>query len=214
MLLTFGGDDAVVAHRLTMRAVRERAVRADVGFLLAVKACMLLGAAAAAQDEPRLNRDQVRLFAQHVVTLNEHITTGPGYRRADATQTGALAVRVLHLRVWALALPNLAGDPVAQAVVIAEPLLADTRTTAAPNRHGPTCGPAHAPAATARPAAQPTPPPPWPDRHSRQPHPYRHVSFVSVLTIHQPPISSDHFLARIVRILWSKLIERCAHGVS
>ena len=46
--MTFGGDDTVVAHRLTMRAVRERGERAGIGFLLAARACMLLNAAAIA----------------------------------------------------------------------------------------------------------------------------------------------------------------------
>ena len=125
-LLTFGGDDTVIAHRLTMRAVRERAEgRPGGGFLLAAKACILLDAAATAQREPRLNRDQVRLFAQHVVTLNGHIAGGSGYHGADAAQTGALAVRLLHLRTRALVFLSLAGDAVTQAIGIAEPLLAD-----------------------------------------------------------------------------------------
>ena len=126
-LVTFVGDDTVIAHRLTMRAVRERAERAGTGFLLAAKACMLLDAARASLGEPRLNRDQVRLFAQHVVALNGHVAAGPGYHGADAAQTGALAFRVLHLRIWAVAFLNLAGDAVTQAVAIAEPLLADSK---------------------------------------------------------------------------------------
>ena len=128
-LVTFGGDDTVVAHRLTMRAVRERGERAGLGFLHAARACMLLNAAAATQREPRLNRDQVRLFAQHLVALNGHIAAGPGYLGADAAQTGALAFRVLHLRVWAVAFLNMAGDAVTQAVALAEPLLADCEAT-------------------------------------------------------------------------------------
>ena len=125
-LVTFVGDDTIIAHRLTMRAVRERAEHAGTGFLLAAKACMLLDTARASLGEPRLNRDQVRLFAQHVVALNGHIAAGPGYHEADADQTKALAFRVLHLRIWAVALLNLAGDAVTQAVAIAEPLLADS----------------------------------------------------------------------------------------
>ena len=108
-----------------MRAVRERAERSGTGFLLAAKACMLLDAARAALGEPRLNRAEVRVFAQHVVALNAHIGSGPAYRAPDAAETEALSVRLLGLRVWALALLNLAGDAVTQAVGIAEPLLAD-----------------------------------------------------------------------------------------
>jgi hypothetical protein len=59
-LVTFGGDNTVIAHRMTMRAVRERAERAGSGFVLAVKACMLLDAARAVMGEPRLTRAAVR----------------------------------------------------------------------------------------------------------------------------------------------------------
>jgi tetratricopeptide (TPR) repeat protein len=125
-LLAFGGDDTVVAHRLTMRAVRERAERRPGdGFLLAARACMLLDAARAALGEPRLNRVEVRVFAQHVAALTGHVASSPAYRWPDAAMTEALAVRLINLRTWAVAFLNLAGDAVTQAVGIAEPLLAD-----------------------------------------------------------------------------------------
>jgi len=125
-LLTFGGDDTVVVHRLTMRAVRERAEqRPGGGFLLAARACMLIAAAQAALPEPRLNRAEVRLFAQHVAALSGHVASSPAYRGPDPAVTEQLAVRLLNLRTWALAFLTLAGDAVAQAVGVAEPLLAD-----------------------------------------------------------------------------------------
>jgi tetratricopeptide (TPR) repeat protein len=125
-LLTFGGDDTVVVHRLTMRAVRERAERRPGGgFLLAARACMLVAAAQAALGEPRLNRAKVRVFAQHVTALTGHVASSPAYRGPDDAMTEALAVRLLNLRTWAVAFLNLAGDAVTQAVGIAEPLLAD-----------------------------------------------------------------------------------------
>jgi len=125
-LLTFGGDDTVVAQRLTMRAVRERAERRPGGgFLLAARACMLVDAARAALGEPRLNRAMVRVFAQHVAALTGHVSSSPAYRWPDPAMTEALAVRLLHLRTWAVAFLNLAGDAVTQSVGIAEPLLAD-----------------------------------------------------------------------------------------
>ena len=125
-LLTYGGDDTVVVHRLTMRAVRERAEQRPGGaFLLAARACMLVVAAQAALPEPRLNRARVRLFAQHVTALSGHVASSPAYRGPDPTVTGALAFRLLNLRTWALAFLNLAGDAVTQAVGVAEPLLAD-----------------------------------------------------------------------------------------
>ena len=128
-LLTFGGDDTVVAHRLTMRAVRERVEqRSGGGFLRAAQAGMLLDAARAALGEPRLNRAQVRVFAQHVAALAGHVASGPAYHAPDAALAGALAFRLLNLRTWALAFLNLAGDAVTQAVGIAEPLLADSET--------------------------------------------------------------------------------------
>ena len=128
-LLTFGGDDTLVVHRLTMRAVRERAEqRPGGGFLLAARACMLVDAAQAALGEPRFNRAKVRVFAQHVAALTGHVSSSPAYRGPDPAMTEALAVRLLNLRTWAVAYLNLAGDAVTQAVGIAEPLLADCET--------------------------------------------------------------------------------------
>ncbi len=128
-LLTFGGDDTLVVHRLTMRAVRERAEqRPGGGFLLAARACMLVGAAQAALGEPRFNRAKVRVFAQHVAALTGHVSSSPAYRGPDPAMTEALSVRLLNLRTWAVAYLNLAGDAVTQAVGIAEPLLADCET--------------------------------------------------------------------------------------
>jgi tetratricopeptide (TPR) repeat protein len=132
-LVTFGGDDTVLAHRLTMRVVRERAARDGGGFLLVAKACLLLDAARAAVDEPRVNRAEVRLFGQHVAALNEHVASIAGYRPTDAAQDQALTVRLLNLRVWALGFLNLAGDAVTQAVDVAEPLLADCEAAFGPS---------------------------------------------------------------------------------
>ena len=123
-LVTFGGGDTVIAHRMTMRAVRERAERAGRGFVRAAQACLLLDAARQAQREPRLNRAEVRVFAQHVVALNAQV--GSAVEGAPSAALGqALAERMLSLRVWALAFLNLAGDAVTQAVGIAEPLARD-----------------------------------------------------------------------------------------
>jgi tetratricopeptide (TPR) repeat protein len=124
-LVTFGGDDTVIVHRLTMRAVRERAERAGAGFVLAARTCMLLDTARTALAEPRLNRAEVLVFAQHVIALNGHVASNPDYRGPRPADTEALAVRLLSLRTWSLAFLNLAGDAVTQAVAIAEPLLAD-----------------------------------------------------------------------------------------
>jgi tetratricopeptide (TPR) repeat protein len=124
-LVTFGGDGTVAAHRMTMRAVRERAERGPSVFLFVARACLLLDAARTAQGEPRRNRPEVRMFAQHVVALNGHIASGPVYRTLGPAETEAVVVRMLHLRVWALSSLNMAGDAVTQAVAIAEPLLAD-----------------------------------------------------------------------------------------
>ena len=132
-LVTFGGDDTVLAHRLTMRVVRERAVLGGGGFLLVVKACLLLDAARAALGEPELNRAEVRLFAQHVAALSEHVGSSTGYRPTDPAQDAALTFRLLNLRVWALGFLNLAGDAVTQAVGVAEPLLTDAEAAFGPD---------------------------------------------------------------------------------
>jgi len=55
------------------------------------------------------NRDQVRLFVQHVAALTRHATSGPVYRGPDPAMTEALAVRLFSLRTWALGFLNLAG---------------------------------------------------------------------------------------------------------
>ena len=124
-LLAFAGDDVVTVHRLTMRAVRERAGRVGAGLILAVRACALLDAARSALGEPRLNRAEVRAFAQHVAVLNEHLRSDPAYRGSTADEAAELTRVLLNLRVWAVSLLTVAGDAVTQAVNLAEPLLAD-----------------------------------------------------------------------------------------
>ena len=128
-LLTFAGDDAVIVHRLTMRAVRERAEGAGGGFVLAARACMLLDVARQAQGEPRLSRADVRVFAQHVAALNGHVSLSRGYRAPAGAEAKALGTGLLSLRVWALSFLILAGDAVTQAIGLAEPLLADCEAT-------------------------------------------------------------------------------------
>jgi len=132
-LVTFGGDDTVLAHRLTMRVVRERALHEGGGFLLVAKACLLLDAARVALGEPWLNRARVRLFAQQVVALNEHVAASPGYGPTGPAEAEALTLRLLNLRLWALTFLNQARDAVTQAVAIAEPLLADAAAAYGPS---------------------------------------------------------------------------------
>jgi len=128
-LLAFAGDDAVIVHRLTMRAARERAERAGGGFVLAARACMLLDVARQAQREPRLNRADVRVLAQHVAALNGHVALSPCYRAPGGAEAKALGTGLLSLRVWALSFLIQAGDAVTQAIGLAEPLLADCEAT-------------------------------------------------------------------------------------
>jgi tetratricopeptide (TPR) repeat protein len=130
-LLAFAGDDAVIVHRLTMRAVRERAERTGGGFVLAARACMLLDVARQAQGEPRVNRADVRVFAEHVAALNGHVALSPGYRAPDGAEAEAkaLGTALISLRVQALSFLILAGDAVTQAIGLAEPLLADCKAT-------------------------------------------------------------------------------------
>jgi tetratricopeptide (TPR) repeat protein len=124
-LVTFGGDDTVIVHRMTMRVIRERAERVGGGFLLAVKAGMLLDAARAAQGEPRLNRTAVRLFEQHVVTLSRNAASSTAYRSSHNAYNKGLTERLLDLRAWALTFLIDAGDAITQAVSLGEQLLTE-----------------------------------------------------------------------------------------
>jgi hypothetical protein len=119
-LLAFSGDgDAVIAHRLVMRVVRER--RAHEGTLaeLGLRVCDLLDMIAALVGDPRRNREAAREVIGHVTALHEHLA--PYLGSAD----GELAEALLDMRGWALGRMNELGDSPAQVVELGEALVAD-----------------------------------------------------------------------------------------
>jgi tetratricopeptide (TPR) repeat protein len=119
-LLTFSMDDSsVIAHRLTMRVVRER--QAQEGGLagLAAETSELLGAVTQSLDEPWKNRPAARDAIQQITALYEHLAAFLG------GQDSALAETLLQLRGWALWCLDELGDSFVQAVEYGQNLVSD-----------------------------------------------------------------------------------------
>jgi tetratricopeptide (TPR) repeat protein/transcriptional regulator with XRE-family HTH domain len=117
-LLTFGGDDTVVAHRMVMRVLRERAVYGDTLPALAAKATGLLDAGTKALGEFGelwQHRTATREYVRQVTALAEHLTP---YAEADSAA-------LLSLRVWALEAVLRLGDNLAQGIQLGERLVPD-----------------------------------------------------------------------------------------
>jgi len=126
-LLTFSLDgQAVTAHRLVLRVVRDGLARR--GRLAAV--CQAAAAVLDARAEAlagSLDRVAVRDIPEQVVALRDH---------AASSASGAgeeLARMLLGLRVWALHHLNALGDSAAQAIVAGEPLVADCERLLGPD---------------------------------------------------------------------------------
>lgn len=116
-LLTFSGDGGTVTvHRLVMRVIRERPARQ--GLLAGV----CLAAAVALEDlaQQRVawpDRADRRELVEQIMTMYEHCPSS----RSEVGST--LTQATLRLRLWAVRSLNELGDSVAQAILIAEPLL-------------------------------------------------------------------------------------------
>jgi tetratricopeptide (TPR) repeat protein len=120
-LLTFSGesDSVVAAHRLTMRVVRERAMREAALGLLGTRACRLLASVAELLSEPWKDQGAARDLIGHAASLHRHLL--PCLDDAPALETELLSLRVTALR-WL----NLLGGAPAEAVEQGRSVLADS----------------------------------------------------------------------------------------
>jgi len=118
-LLTFSTDGSAVAvHRLVMRVIREQAAAQDTLARICRAAGGLLdGQAVSLESCWHEDRAAVRDLVEQIVSL----TAASAACRDDAGLAGLL----IRLRGWAVWFLNELGDSAAQAIEIAEPLLAD-----------------------------------------------------------------------------------------
>jgi len=132
-LLTFSLDgQAVIAHRLVLRVVRDGLARQ--GRLAAVcrNAASVLNTRARALARS-LDRAAVRDIPEQVTALQD-------YAADSASGAGEeLAGMLLGLRVWAVYYLNALGDSTAQAIVVGELLVADCERVLGPD-HARTLG--------------------------------------------------------------------------
>ena len=175
-LLTFSVDGGTVtAHRLVMRVIRERLARQ--GHLTAT--CQAAAAALEARAESLCEAWQDRLarrdLVEQIMAVYEHAASSPGEAGSELTRA------ILRLRSRAVWFLNDLGDSAAQAIQVAEPLLADRSGSSAPTTPTPwppgttsppptrtRAGPPRrsrcmsAPSPTASGSSAPTTPTPWP----------------------------------------------------
>jgi tetratricopeptide (TPR) repeat protein len=127
-LLTFStGGGTVTAHRLVMRVIRERLARQGRLAATCQAAADALQARAEALYEVWQDRPARRDLVEQILAVHEHAAAFSGEDGSDLTQT------VLRLRGWALWFLNDLGDSAAQAIAVAEPLLADRERVLGPD---------------------------------------------------------------------------------
>ena len=126
-LLAFSVDgQAVIAHRLVLRVVRDGLARQQRLAAVCRAAATVLDARAGALAGS-LDRVAVRDVPEQVTALQEHAASsvlGAG---------GELAAVLLGLRLWAVYYLNALGDSAAQAIVAGEPLVADCERVLGPD---------------------------------------------------------------------------------
>jgi tetratricopeptide (TPR) repeat protein len=127
-LLTFSVDGATVtAHRLVTRVIREQLARQEHLAAACQAAAAALQARAESLEEAWQDRPGRRDLAEQIMALHEHSASVPG---EDGSE---LAQAMLILRMWAVWFLNELGDSAAQAIQIAEPLLADQQRILGPD---------------------------------------------------------------------------------
>jgi len=117
-LLTFGGDDTVVAHRMVMRVLRERAHYDDTLPALAAKATGLLEAGTKSLGDFGdlwQHRTATREYVRQVTALAEHLTP---YAEADSAA-------LVAVRLWALEGVLRLGDSPVHGIQLGEMLVPD-----------------------------------------------------------------------------------------
>ncbi|HEY1705773.1 MAG TPA: tetratricopeptide repeat protein [Trebonia sp.] len=118
-LLSFSGDDdLVVAHRMVMRVVRERAQRQGTLAAAGTRACGLLNTALDSLDDLWGHRTDAHDFVDQVISLSQNL-------RPCLGDNPELAQALLDLRSEALFLRIKLGDAIGPAVEFGESLRAD-----------------------------------------------------------------------------------------
>jgi tetratricopeptide (TPR) repeat protein len=119
--------NTVTAHRLVMRVIRERLARQDLLAVACQAAATALQAQAGSLEEAWQDRPGRRDLVEQILALHEHSASAPGEDGSELTQA------ILGLRGWAVWFLNELGDSAAQAIQIAEPLLADSERALGPD---------------------------------------------------------------------------------
>jgi hypothetical protein len=118
-LLSFSGDDdLVVAHRMVMRVVRERAQRQGTLAAAGTRACGLLNTALDSLDDLWGHRTDAHDFVDQVISLSQNL-------RPCLGDNPELTQALLDLRSEALFLRIKLGDAIGPAVEFGESLRAD-----------------------------------------------------------------------------------------
>ena len=119
-LLTFSVDGGTVtAHRLVMRVIRERLARQGHLTMTCQTAAAALQARAESLGEAWQDRQGRRDVVEQIMAVHEHSSSSPGEAGSQLTQA------VLGLRSQAVWFLNQLGDSAAQAIQVAEAVLAD-----------------------------------------------------------------------------------------
>ena len=127
-LLTFStGGGTVTAHRLVMRVIRERLARQGRLAAACQAAAAALQARAGSLEQAWQDRPARRDLVEQILAVHEHAAVFSGEDGSDLT------LAVLRLRGWALWFLNELGDSAAQAIAVAEPLLADQERVLGPD---------------------------------------------------------------------------------
>ena len=127
-LLTFNVAGTIVtAHRLVMRVIRERLARQGHLTTTCQAAVGALEARAASLYEAWQDRPARRDLVEQIMALQEHSASSPGEADGDLTRA------ILTLRGRAAWFLNELGDSPAQAIGVAEPLLADQEQILGPD---------------------------------------------------------------------------------
>jgi len=119
-LLTFStGGTTVTAHRLVMRVIRERLARQGRLTTTCQVAAAALEARAKSLEQAWRDRPARRDLVEQIMAVHEHAAS-------CSDESGSeLTLAILRLRGWAVWFMNELGDRRAEAIQIAETLLAD-----------------------------------------------------------------------------------------
>jgi tetratricopeptide (TPR) repeat protein len=127
-LLTFSVDGGTVTvHRLVMRVIRERLARQGRLATACQAAADTLQARAESLYGAWQDRAGRRDLVEQIMAVQEHAASCSGEDGSQLTQA------ILRLRLWAVWFLNELGDSAAQAIHVAEPLLADMERILGPD---------------------------------------------------------------------------------